>query len=125
MLQRIAHAVGLEPVGTSDCQSGSVEWETCISFSRELTEAEKLALDSVMTDNPSFPPDSPTRFVIQDVWNKRESIGQAIGIPYRIFYSQSVPGGEVDHVEMHFDRDLTEQEKLKVIEEYGKLIQEV
>lgn len=124
MLQRVAHAVGLEPIGTSDCQCDD-QWETCLTFSRELTGSEKAALDTVMSDSPTFPPASPTRFVIQDVWNQRAAIAESIGVPYRIFYSQSIPDGEVDQVEMHFDRGLTDQEKLKVIEEYGKLIQEV
>lgn len=123
MLQRIAHAVGLEPVGTSDVQVDS-QWETCLTFSRELTEAEKAALDAVMADNPTFPPSSPTRFVVRDVWNQRNAIAAAIGVPYRIFYSQSVEGGEVDQVELHFDRPLTEAEKGRVRDTYARLIRE-
>lgn len=123
MLQRIAHAVGLEPVGTSDCQSGD-EWETCLTFERELTDEERAALDSVMADNPTFPPPSPTRFVVRDVWNQREAIAEAIGVPYRIFYSQSVPDGEVDQVELHFERALSDAEKQSVCNAYSRLIRE-
>lgn len=123
MLQRIAQEVGIAPVGTSDCQFDG-DWHTVIIFDRSLTEEEKSALDALMHNAPTFPPSSPTRFVVQDLWNQREAISQAIGIPYRIFYSQSVPGGEVDQVEMHFDRELTDDEKLRVLNEYAMLIQE-
>jgi len=124
MLQRIEQEVGIAPSGTSDIQVDET-WHTCIMFNRQLTESEKISLDALIENSPTFPPSSPTRFLVKDVWNQREAIAEAIGIPYRIFYSQSIPGGEVDQVELHFDRVLTDQEKVKVREEYASLIQEV
>jgi hypothetical protein len=77
-----------------------------------------------MADNPTLPPVNPgTAFVIADVWNKREEIAAAIGLPYETYYSESVPGsGEVDQIELHFLEQLTDEQKTKVITEYGKLI---
>jgi hypothetical protein len=123
MLQRIEASLGFEPVATSDVQFDAV-WQTCLTFDRALTDEEKAALDAVMADNPTFPPSSPTRFVVRDLFDQRDAIGAAIGCPYRVYYSQSTPDGPVDQVELHFSAVLTDAEKARVIEEYAKLIEE-
>lgn len=123
MLQRVLQATGLEPVGASDVQIDE-NWKTCLTFDQELSTEQKAALDALMANNPTFPPESQCRFVVADVWNQKAAIAQRIGVPYRIFYSQSTPGGEVDQVELHFDRALTPVEKAKVMRVYAELIRE-
>lgn len=119
MLQRIFNTVGIEPTETGD-----VGEQTYVKFTRELTEAEKTLLDGVMADNPTYPPEpNGTRFVIIDVWNRRSEIITAMGIEYKVYYSESVPGsGDVDQIELHFNKTLTTQERNKVASEYQKLI---
>lgn len=119
MLQRILHTVGMEPVG-----SGDIEGKTVLEFDRELNEEEKANLDKVMADDPTLPPKNPgSRFLIRDVLNFQKQISEAIGYPYTLFYSESVPGsGNVDQIELHFAESLTQEQKEKVLSEYAKLI---
>lgn len=119
MMQRIQESVGLRPNMTGD-----VEGFTVVAFSRELTPQEKTALDAVMANNPTQPP-TPTgsRFVIRDVWNDKSAIETAMGFPYRVYYSESVPdSGNIDQIELHFDSTLTTQQRNKIVSEYAKLI---
>jgi hypothetical protein len=119
MLQRILNKIGIEPVVTGD-----VGGETYVEFTRDLTPAEKTQVDQIMADNPTLPP-NPTgsRFVIRDVWNQKDSIATAMGFPYQVYYSESVPGsGNVDQVELHFSQTLTTTQRNKIVSEYGKLI---
>lgn len=124
MGQRIEQTVGIKPTMTGDTPDGSGGMKTVVNFSRELTPEEKTLLDGVMADNPTLPPNLPgTKFTIKDVFNQRNTIGAAIGFPYRVYYSESVPGsGNVDLVELHFDKVLTTQERNKVLTEFSKLI---
>jgi len=119
MMQRIEETVGLRPTMTGDTGGFTV-----VRFSRELTAEEKALLDSLMADNPTQPPTTGgTKFVVKDIFNQRNTIGAAIGFPYRVYYSESVPGsGNIDLVELHFDKTLTTQERNKVLSEFSKLI---
>lgn len=118
MLQRIFNAIGLEPIG-----SGDIGNQTYLDFSRELTAAEKTQVDTIMANNPTFPPTNPgTTYVIRDVWNQKAFFESQLGFPYKIYYSESVPGsGNVDQIELHFGT-LTNTQKNKVSSEYSKLI---
>ena len=118
-VQRIEQEVGIKPNATGDSAGF-----TFVNFSRELTAQEKTILDALMASNPTLPPNLPgSKFVIKDVFNQRNTIGTAMGFPYKVFYSQSVPGsGNVDLVELHFDKVLTTQERNKVLAEFAKLI---
>lgn len=119
MLQRIFNAIGMEPTGTGD-----IGGQTMLEFSRELTSTEKQKVDAIMSDNPTLPPTPVgSRFVIRDVWNQKAFFENAIGLPYQIYYSESVLGsGDVDQVEIHFATALTNTQKNKVLAEYAKLI---
>ena len=118
-LERIEQEVGLRPTAIGD-SSGL----TFVNFSRALTEQEKTTLDTLMASNPTLPPTpAGSRFVIRDVWTQKSFIETAMGLPYKVFYSQSVAGsGVVDQIEIQFDKVLTTQERNKIISEYGKLI---
>jgi hypothetical protein len=119
MLQRILNVIGIEPIG-----SGDVSDRTVLEFSRELTPQEKAQLDALMADNPTLPPTpAGSRFVIRDVWNQKTLIEQQMGFPYKVYYSESVPGsGNVDQVELHFAQTLTTAQRNSIISAYGKLI---
>ncbi len=119
MLQRILNTIGIEPNGT--CDIGD---RTVLSFERELTEPEKVQLDAIMADRPTQPPvPVGTRFVIRDIWNRRSDIAAAMGFPFKVYYSESVPGsGDVDQIEIHFAQVLTTTQRNKIISEYAKLI---
>jgi hypothetical protein len=123
LLTRIEREIGMPAVGTYDAQENGA-WVTRAWFSRDLTADEKARLDALMAGSPTLPPQAATKFVIRDVWNQRATIGEAIGAPYTVYYSQSVPGGEVDQVELHFDRPLSAGEKARVIQQYAALIRE-
>src|SRR3990167_3655454 len=118
-MQRVQEVVGLRPTVMGDT-SGF----TYVTFSRELTAPEKILLDALMADNPTLPPtNTNTKFVIRDVWTQKSFIETAMGLPYKVFYSQSVPGsGIVDQIEIQFGKVLTTHERNKIISEYAKLI---
>jgi hypothetical protein len=103
---------------------GDTTNETYVRFERELTSQEKVNLDVLMNNNPQLPPNTQgTVFKIVDVWNRRSEITQAMGLEYKVFYSESVPGsGDVDQIELHFSKTLTQQERNRVTNEYSKLI---
>ena len=118
-MERIGQTVGLRPT-----MVGDVAGFTVVQFSRELTIGEKTLLDTLMVGNPTLPP-TPigSRFVIRDVWTQKSFIETQMGFPYRVYYSQSTPGsGVVDQIEIHFDQDLTTQQRNKILTEYAKLI---
>lgn len=119
MMQRIEETVGIRPTMTGD-----VEGATVVAFSRELTTEEKALLDTLMASDPTNPPTTGgTKFVIRDIWSQKSVFETAIGLPYRVYYSESTPGsGNVDQIEIHFDSTLTTAQRNKVISEYGKLI---
>lgn len=119
MVQRIFQVVGIKPTMTGD-----VEGFTVVNFDRELTPQEKLLLDNLMLDNPTHPPSIPgSKFIIRDIWSQKAAFETAVGLPYRVYYSESIPGsGNVDQIEIHFDTNLTTTQRNKVISEYGKLI---
>jgi hypothetical protein len=118
MLQRIFNAIGIEPIG-----SGDVSGQTYLQFSRALTDLERVSVDAIMADNPTFPPvNAGTTYVIRDVWNQKSLFETNLGFSYKIYYSESVPGsGNVDQIELHFGA-LTNTQKNKVASEYAKLI---
>lgn len=118
-VQRIEQEVGLKPDAIGD--SGGF---TFVNFSRELTAQEKTALDTLMAENPTLPPTPMgTAFVIRDIWSQKSFIETQMGFPYRVYYSQSIPGsGNVDQIELHFDQTLTTQQKNRILSEYAKLI---
>lgn len=119
MSQRIELIVGLKPTATGD--SGGF---TFVNFSRDLTSQEKTLLDGVMADNPTLPPTPVgSRFVVRDIWSDKTAIETAMGFPYKVFYSESVPGsGNVDQIELHFSSTLTTTQRNKILSEYAKLI---
>jgi hypothetical protein len=119
MLQRILNTIGIEPIG-----SGDVAGQTYLEFSRDLTNAEKAQVDSIMANNPTIPPvDTGSVFIIRDVWNQKDLIATQMGFPYKVYYSESVPGsGNVDQIELHFASTLTTTQKNKIISAYGQLI---
>jgi hypothetical protein len=118
-LQRILNTIGIEPTGLSDIGA-----ETVVDFSRELTEQEKTILDSVMADNPCYPPSlTGSRFIIADVWNRRAEIFSDIGYEYDVYYSESIPGSNnIDQIELHFNQSLTLDQINKVMNAYSNLI---
>jgi hypothetical protein len=118
-LQRIEQEVGLKPDVIGD-SSGM----TFVNFSRPLTVGEKTILDALMASNPTLPPTNVnTKFVIKDIWSQKSTIETAMGLPYKVYYSQSVAGsGVVDEIQIHFASTLTTTQRNKIISEYGKLI---
>lgn len=119
LMERCRNEVGVNPTMAGD--SGGF---TVVNFSRELTVEEKAKLDTLMADNPTLPPNSGgSKFVIRDVFNQKSSIQTAMGFPYKVYYSESIPGsGSVDQIELHFSSTLTTTQRNKIISEYGKLI---
>lgn len=119
LLQRIKNEVGIEPMGLSDVGN-----QTLINFDRELTKQEKGILDSVMSYLPTFPPKTTnTVFKIEDIWEKLIKFNIQTGVEFNLYYSESVSGsGKFDQIELHAPKQLTDLEKAKVKEEFGKLI---
>jgi len=124
-LQRIKKAIGIEPIGTADLVLDVPI--TVLTFDRELTRAEKTALDAVMADNPTFPPTTGgTRFIIRDVWNQRSFLEGRLGRSYDLYYQESTPGsGDVDEIVLVFSTTLTTGQRDQVISEFGNLIRVV
>lgn len=120
LLQRVFNTIGLEPTNLSD-----VGDTTVLSFSRELTVAEKLLVDGIMADNPTFPPTTiNTVYNLKDIWETRQEFATKLGnLPFKIYYNESVPGSNVfDRIELHFDKVLGAAERNKVTDEQSKLM---
>ena|SRR3990167_8882427 len=118
-MERIEQTVGIRPTMVGDTGGFTV-----VNFSRELTIPEKALLDVLMASNPTLPPNlTGSKFIIKDIFNQKSTIGTAMGFPYKVYYSQSVPGsGNVDQVEIHFSSVLTTTQRNKVLSEFGKII---
>jgi hypothetical protein len=118
-LQRVHNAIGIEPIGLGD-----VGEQTYLQFDRELTEAEQTTVTAVMADNPTYPPATTnTVFSLLDVWNRRQEIATELGLPYDLYYNESVQGsGDVDTIEIHFKKELTAEEIQRVYDNYPRLL---
>lgn len=123
ILQRIIVTIGIEPLGIGDTMVGE-SMKTFVQFSTALSPANKSTLDTIMADNPQYPPStSNTIGLITDIWNERAAFQTAIGLTYTIYYDESVRGsGNVNQIKLHFNKSLTNTEKNKVKSEYAKLI---
>lgn len=120
LLQRVFNTIGLEPTNLSD-----IGESTFLSFSRELTPAEKLLIDAIMADNPTRPPTSTnTVYILKDIWETRQEFSTKLGnLPFKIYYSESVPNSNVfDRIELHFAKILGAAERNKVVDEQSKLM---
>lgn len=126
MIQRIKKGVGLEPLDTGDAFVNG-GWKTVITFIRELTATEKTTLDTIMADNPTFPPATTgSKFIIDDIEAKKAQVEQQMGLTFDLFYIETTPGsGVIDEIIIQFSRQLTNSEKNKVKGIYAGLIREV
>jgi hypothetical protein len=119
LLQRIYNTIGILPDSVGD-----VGEYTVLQFSEPLSEQDKSAVDAIMADDPQQPPTTEnTVFSLLDVWNRKEQIADALGLPYDLYYSESVPGsGDVDTIEIHFKKVLNEEELQRVWANYPRLL---
>lgn len=110
-IQRIKDSVGLEPLQICNLQIDGIE-KTQITFNRELTELEKANLDNIVANNPEFPP-APvgTVYKIDDIWEKLANFRSTTNIQWKLYFSQSTPGGPIDQIELHANTTLTTQQK--------------
>jgi hypothetical protein len=117
LLQRCLHEVGIEPMGISD-----VGEQTVIQFSRELTALEKTKLDTLMADNPTFPPSTGVGLIIKDIWENFEAFKADCQLPgLRIFYTAAQPGGAIDQIYLWHPTTLNTQQKNRVKTAYSNL----
>jgi len=119
MLQRILNTIGIEPIG-----SGDVGGKTYLEFEKELTKEQKIVVDEIMADNPTYPPKPKgSVYIVRDLWNDRDAIGQEMGCPYEVYYSESELGsGNINQVELHFLKEINPTEDTKISVEYSNLI---
>jgi hypothetical protein len=77
-----------------------------------------------MADNPTYPPATTnTVFSLLDVWNRRQEIATELGLPYDLYYNESVVGSDdIDTIEIHFKKQLTEEEIQRVYDNYPRLL---
>ena len=120
VLQRINNSIGVHPFNVS--YTGMF---TIVQFENELSVDDKMVLDEIMTSNPTYPPyNSGTTFLIDDIWNKRSEIVAAMGLPFDVYFSESVIGSkDIDQIELHFN-ELNQTHKNKVLTIFSQLIRE-
>jgi hypothetical protein len=121
LLKRCFYEVGMEP--TVVCDIGE---QTALTFARELSEAEKGKLDTLMADNPQLPPTKgvAVQFTIEDIWEKFTQFRVAAGLPnLKLYYAESVPGsGNVDTIVLQHPTALTNTQKNNVKTAYNNLL---
>lgn len=119
MLMRCEIEVGIKPIG---CHTTNTE--TVIQFNNPLTNAQKILLDTLMVNNPSFPPVSVgTVFKIEDIWERLGNFRVQSGINFNMYFSESIANsGKIDMIEIHAPSILTNQQINKVKTEFAKLI---
>ena len=114
MLQRCLYEVGLEPIG-----SGDVGTQTYLEFSRDLTAAEKTKLDTLMSDNPTFPPSGGGGFIIKDIYENFTQFKVDAKLPnLQLYYTQSQAGGAVNQVHLWNPVVLTNANKNNINQAY-------
>jgi hypothetical protein len=118
MLRRCLLQVGLEPIAIGDAGE-----QTYLTFSRELTQGEQSNLDTLMADNPTFPPSTGVRVLIRDLWEEWDQFKVACGLPnLQIFYHESTTGsGKVDRIQLWHPTPLTQAQKDTVRNTYRNL----
>lgn len=124
MLKRCLYEVGLEPINSGDAGE-----QTYLTFERELTAAEKTALDTLMADNPTYPPTAgvSAQFLVDDIWEKFLQFRTACGLPnLKLYYTESVPGsGKIDSIVLQHPTPLTNTQKTSVRDAYRNLFKAV
>lgn len=124
ILQRCLNEVGIEPINCFDTQIDGI-LKTILSFSRELTIAEKTNLDTLMANNPTLPPTTGgTIFKIDDIWEKLANFRSTTGIQWKLYFSQSVANGPIDTIELHAGQTLTTPQKNQTRNAFAALIRE-
>lgn len=125
ILERIKNEVGIIPTNLSDVSISDV-WHTVVETDGELTAEEKTKLDTLMANNPGFPPTEAVNTVynVKDIWETRLEFSTVLGnLPFFIYYNESVPGsGVFDRIQLHFRKGLGQAEKNKVKDEFAKLL---
>ena len=122
-ISKIARDLGINSgdVWSGDNQLDGV-WKTIIYTRVELTDQQKVILDSIMIDDGRPPSTQNSIIMIKDIQEFQQEMKTSSGINFEIYYSESVPGsGKFDLIELHFDKNLTNQEKSKLISSYGDL----
>jgi hypothetical protein len=122
MLQRCLNEVGVEPIGSGDIQIDG-NMVTYLEFSRDLTDTEKTALDTLMASNPTLPPTGTARVKIKDIYERLPDFIAASGLNIKLYYSESTLGsGKVDTIELHTASPLTSTQKNKIQTAFAGLL---
>lgn len=117
--QRVLITIGLQ------CAvDGNVGGQTCLQFPRELTPSELTAVNNIMANNPSYPPNTSNNVaLITDIWNERAAFVAATGLDFDVYYDESSRGsGNVNQIKLHYKKVLNNTEKNRVKSEYAKLM---
>jgi len=126
ILKRCLKEVGVEPLYVGDMPENSILY-TFVVFSAPLTAPQEAALNTLMSNNPQFPP-SPganTRFIIKDIYEFFDQFEADVGVGLDIYFSETVPGsGEINRIEIIANKAMTNAEKNKLRNAYSSLITE-
>ena len=125
MLQRIKNTVGIEPSYSGDHQDNGA-WRTVVSFTRDLTVAEKALLDVLMAGDPTRPP-APlgTQFSIEDLDAELQKFRTTTGINWALYLGESVPNsGRFDRLLIQAPTVLNNSTKNGVRSAFAALIRE-
>lgn len=118
ILQRCTSEVGVTPNDISDLGD-----QTVMGFARDLTTVEKTKLDTLMADQPSFPPKGGGGFIIKDIWENFAKFKTDANLPnLQLYYSQSTGTGTVDQVYLWNPAPLTNSNKNNIKTAFNNLI---
>jgi hypothetical protein len=122
MLQRCVNEVGIEPTNTGDEFNGNI-MVTFLEFTRDLTATEKTKLDTLMANNPTFPPTGGGGYIIKDIWENFAQFKLDAQIPtLQLYYTQSTTGGATDQVYLYNPTALTTAQKNRIKTAYTNLV---
>jgi len=113
----------MQDIYSQDFGDGDGNQYTQIVFKRELTQAQKATLDTIMANDPcAVPVPTGTAMTIKDLWAMRDWFRQRIGQEFTFWFEEE-KAGQDRYIHLHFPKTLTTQERNKVKSEYQGMIE--
>lgn len=93
--------------------------KTMLRFDPPLTETEETLVADIMADRETAcdAPKAGTKFIISDIFDSdfRENLGEQLGCTVSVWFTKSKTDlARPDVIEVHFSRELSVHDKLKV-----------
>ena len=120
LFQKSELAIGRRPISIHNAQN-----ETILTFKPPLTDEEQPLIDEILNDpvNAQLPPKPKgSRCIIKDLYEVFGEFKGNSGKSCTLWFSRKEKGGKFNQLEIHFNEELTDEQKAHVSKVYSDLL---